>query len=128
MAESITISPSPQSAQFQRPRSLDEARALARRRFKERLENGEKIGECDCGTESETVSQPMPDGVQVAGVRFLDSGRTFYFNPRGLSLDVGDWVVVESSRGREAGRVVIAPHQIRLAMLQGELKPVERKL
>src|SRR4051812_10318880 len=128
MAESIAPVSSPQFVHVHRPSSIDEARAMARRRFKERLDNGEKIGACDCGSETETAAVGLPDGVHVAGVRFLDSGRTFYFDPRSFELEVGDWVVADTSRGREAGRVVIAPHQIRQSMLQGELKPVLRKL
>jgi cell fate regulator YaaT (PSP1 superfamily) len=113
-----------------RPRTLDEARAMARRRFKERLETGEKIGDCDCHSDEAEVtafkgSEPT---ARVAGVRFLDSGRTYYFDPRHLTVEVGDWVAVESSRGKEAGRVIIAPHQVRLNMLQGELKPILRRL
>jgi cell fate regulator YaaT (PSP1 superfamily) len=111
------------------PRSLDEARALARRRFKERLERGEKIGGCDC----HSADDPIFGGGQgpvarVVGVRFIDSGRTYFFDPRHHQVTVGDWVVVETSRGKEAGRVVLAPHQVRLSMLQGELKPVLRRL
>ncbi len=111
------------------PRSLDEARSRARDRFKERLQNGEQIGGCDCHSESETGS--VPSGVPAAGVvgvRFRDSGRTYYFDPRGQDLQTGDWVVVETSRGKEAGRVIIAPHQVRLNQLQGDLKPVLRRL
>lgn len=109
------------------PKTLDEARSMARQRFKERLEHGEKIGNCDCGDEATPVSNREPT-VHVAGVRFLDSGRMYYFDPQRISLDVGDWVVVETSRGKEAGRVVLAPHQVRQNMLQGELKPVQRRL
>ena len=65
---------------------------------------------------------------RVAGVRFLDSGRTYYFDPRHHRLDVGDWVVVETSRGKEAGRVILAPHQVKQSSLAGELKPILRKL
>jgi cell fate regulator YaaT (PSP1 superfamily) len=110
------------------PRTLDEARGMARQRFKERLENGEKIGDCACGDESESVVAEGESASRVTGVRFLDSGRTYYFDPKHLSLEVGDWVVIETSRGKEAGRVILAPHQVRKNMLQGELKPVLRKL
>jgi len=110
------------------PRTLDEARAMARERFKERLVNGEQIGSCDCGDETQQALPADEMAFRVAGVRFLDSGRTFYFDPRHLQLDVGDWVVVETSRGKEAGRVILAPHQVRQSSLQGELKPILRKL
>ncbi|MEA2528062.1 MAG: hypothetical protein QOF01_1754 [Thermomicrobiales bacterium] len=113
-----------------RPATLDEARSMARRRFKERLEQGEKIGGCDCHTDEgeATAAHGTEPTARVAGVRFLDSGRTYYFDPKHHALDIGNWVVVETSRGKEAGRVIIAPHQVRLNMLQGELKPILRRL
>ena len=113
-----------------RPLPLDEARAHARARFRERLQHGEPVGGCDCHSGEELQNAPRPGEAarNVVGVRFRDSGRTYYFDPRGLSLEVGDWVVVETSRGREAGRVIIAAHQVRLSQLQGDLKPVHRRL
>jgi cell fate regulator YaaT (PSP1 superfamily) len=111
------------------PRTIDEARAMARERFKTRLEQGEKIGECECHTDEATALDQGPGpSSRVAGVRFLDSGQTFYFDPVDIHVDLGDWVVVETSRGREAGRVVIAPHQVKLNLLRGDLKPLLRKL
>jgi cell fate regulator YaaT (PSP1 superfamily) len=122
----------PPTAPFQPPTSLDEARALARERFKSRLLAGEKVGECACHDEAAphaaAPASAEEPAARVAGVRFRDSGRTYFFDPAGTELEVGDWVVVETSRGREAGRVVIAPHQVRLNLLQGELKPVLRRL
>jgi cell fate regulator YaaT (PSP1 superfamily) len=113
-----------------RPATIDEARAMARRRFKERLEQGEAVGGCDCHTEdaAQTATNGLGPAALAAGIRFLDSGRTYYFDPRHHAVDVGDWVVVETSRGKEAGRVIIAPHQIRLNMLKGDLKPILRRL
>lgn len=111
------------------PKTLDEARSRARDRFKERLRKGEKVGGCDCHSETGASSIPIGEpAAGVVGVRFRDSGRTYYFAANGIRLDTGDWVVVETSRGHEAGRVVIAPHQVRLSQLQGDLKPVLRRL
>jgi cell fate regulator YaaT (PSP1 superfamily) len=111
------------------PRTIDEARAFARQRFRSRLERGEKIGDCDCHTDEATaLDQGSAAGPRVAGVRFFDSGQTFYFDPVDLQVDLGDWVVAETSRGREAGRVVIAPHQVKLNLLKGELKPLLGRL
>jgi cell fate regulator YaaT (PSP1 superfamily) len=111
------------------PKSIDEARQLARERFRTRLENGEKIGDCDCHTDEATTFEQTPGTAsRVAGVRFIDSGQTYYFDPGDLHVDLGDWVVAETSRGREAGRVVIAPHQVKLNLLKGELKPITKKL
>jgi len=116
-----------------RPRTLDEARALARERFRTRLVAGEPVGGCGCDEENATTGtaadgMPKEGAPRVVGVRFRDSGRTYYFGTEMAALSVGDWVEVETSRGREAGRVVIAPHQVVLNRLQGELKPVLRRL
>lgn len=110
------------------PVSLEEARARARERFKSRLESGEKIGECGCGDDAVIGAQDDSPAECVVGVRFRDSGRLYYFRPGQEALDVGDWVVTASGRGQEAARVVIAPHQVRRALLQGELGRVVRRV
>jgi len=111
------------------PKTIDEARQLARERFRSRLENGEKIGDCDCHTDEATTFDQTPGPAsRVAGVRFIDSGQTFYFDPGDRHVDLGDWVVAETSRGREAGRELIAPHQVKLNLLKGELRPITKKL
>ena len=128
---SSSVTSSPATPPFG-ARSLDEARALARERFKTRLLAGEKIGDCDCHSETDPMGAPGNGATApvhlAAGVRFRDSGRTYYFRPSDADLVVGDWVVVETSRGQEAGRVVIAPHQVGLNRLEGELKPILRRL
>ena len=111
------------------PASIDEARALARERFKSRLKAGEQVGECGCSDEDPVrgLDDASPPEC-VVGVRFRDSGRIYYFRPDREDLNVGDWVVVPTARGEEAGRVVLAPHQIRRAQLQGDLGSVVRRL
>ncbi len=111
------------------PASIDEARARARERFKSRLETGQKIGECGCGDDAAILgAQDSSPPACVVGVRFRDSGRVYYFRPDDEELEVGDWVVVSSARGQEAARVVIAPHQVRQSMIQGDLGKVLRRL
>lgn len=113
------------------PEILAQARAEARRRFKARLEQGKQIGQCECHDETapdEMAAANGEDAAEVAGVRFLDSGQVYFFNPNGTRLELGDWVVVETARGREAARVVLAPHQVRHSQLKGELKPILRRL
>ncbi len=39
------------------PRSIDEARAMARQRFKERLDQGEQVGNCDCHSQDSPVQE-----------------------------------------------------------------------
>jgi cell fate regulator YaaT (PSP1 superfamily) len=66
-------------------------------------------------------------GVAVVGVRFRPAGRIYYYDPAGFALKTGQWVIVESAKGVECGRVVIAPRQVEASELGGEgLKPVQR--
>ena len=139
MADTVGSSlsdPSPLSSSamplFQPPATVDEARAKARERFRTRFQAGEAVGGCQChDADQPFAAAPRNDqepAAEVAGVRFRDSGRTFFFEAAETALEVGDWVVVETARGREAGRVVIAPHQVRLNLLQGDLTPILRRM
>lgn len=51
----------------------------------------------------------------------------YYFDPGTIELHVGDWVVVESVRGRALAQVVIAPGQVLASQITEPLKPVVRK-
>ena len=62
----------------------------------------------------------------VVGVRFRPAGRIYYFDPVGKDIDKGNFVIVETARGIEAGRVVIAPKQVVDAELTDPLKPILR--
>ncbi len=63
----------------------------------------------------------------VTGVRFKDSGKTYHFDPHELILAAGDWVVVDTVRGPELGRVAMAPVDLPPDQLFGDLKPVLRR-
>jgi cell fate regulator YaaT (PSP1 superfamily) len=63
---------------------------------------------------------------ELVGVRFKRAGRVYYFDPAGFELKVGDWVVVETGRGSDLGRVVISPKQVLANELTEPLKPVLR--
>lgn len=45
----------------------------------------------------------------VVGIDFQKSGKMEYYAPKQFDLKVGDWVVVESKRGIEMGRVKYEP-------------------
>jgi cell fate regulator YaaT (PSP1 superfamily) len=63
----------------------------------------------------------------VVGVRFRPAGRIYYYLPLSFALKTGQWVLVETAKGLECGRVVGAPRQVRVAELGHEsLKPVVR--
>ncbi|MBK7329309.1 MAG: hypothetical protein IPI85_09570 [Dehalococcoidia bacterium] len=70
----------------------------------------------------------MPEELpRVAGVRFRNAGRIFYFHTAGMRLDPGEFVVVETVRGPEVAKVVIAPDQVVVNELgREELKPILR--
>lgn len=63
----------------------------------------------------------------VIGIRFKDSGKTYHFDPRDLPLQRGDWVIVETVRGPELGRVATGLIDLADDQIIGELKPVLRR-
>jgi len=62
----------------------------------------------------------------IVGVRFRPAGRIYYFDAAGFPLKTGQYVIVDTGRGAEAGRVVIAPRQVEASELSEPLKPVIR--
>ncbi|HEY8172392.1 MAG TPA: stage 0 sporulation family protein, partial [Dehalococcoidia bacterium] len=60
------------------------------------------------------------------GVRFKEAGKVYYFDAGQHSLDVGNYVVVETSHGLEIGRVVVAPDQVLVSEIKETLKPIQR--
>src|SRR6202035_4729758 len=64
--------------------------------------------------------------VIVVGIRFRPAGRIYYFDPQEQTFSTGQYVIVETVRGVEAGRVVIASKKIAESDLSDPLKPVQR--
>jgi cell fate regulator YaaT (PSP1 superfamily) len=112
--------------------------ADARERFRDRVRiqgpaNAFRAGQIACGCDGCECALPAVEGgaldtpeVAVAGVRFRDSGRTYYVDPSGYELFPGQHVIVETSRGQEMAQVVISPQQVVAVSLDGELRPVVR--
>jgi cell fate regulator YaaT (PSP1 superfamily) len=64
----------------------------------------------------------------VVGIRFNRAGKVYYFAPAQFKdLKVGEYVVVETARGEEAGRIVIPPHQVSDKEIVRRLKPITRR-
>lgn len=63
----------------------------------------------------------------IVGVRFKEAGKVYYFDPAAFELNVNDYVVVETTRGPELGKVAIAPKQVLVSEVVMPLKPVLRK-
>jgi len=64
---------------------------------------------------------------EVVGVRFQQASKVYYFDTTGIPIEVDDWLVAETSRGHELGKVVIAPKQVISSNTTEPLKPVIRK-
>jgi cell fate regulator YaaT (PSP1 superfamily) len=63
---------------------------------------------------------------QVVGVRFRTSCKVYYFDPGELDLQVDDFVIVETARGQEAGKVAFRPRTVPEEDVPGSLKRVLR--
>lgn len=63
---------------------------------------------------------------KVVSVRFRPTGKSYYFSPGPFEVEVGDYVIVETSRGTECGEVAQGAHNLPEAAVPGELKPVVR--
>jgi cell fate regulator YaaT (PSP1 superfamily) len=50
--------------------------------------------------------------IEVIGVRFKKAGKIYYFDPSNLSIELDNYVIVETVRGIEFGKVVIANKQV----------------
>ena len=64
---------------------------------------------------------------KVIGVRFKKAGKIYYFNPLSIPFEVGEGVIVETSRGIEFGEVVIGVREMEQKELQKPLRPVIRR-
>ncbi len=65
---------------------------------------------------------------EIVGVRFQNSGKVYYFDPKGLTLQMGTQVVVETSRGLEIGTISIPNRKVDSETVVSPLKSVVRVL
>ena len=63
---------------------------------------------------------------KVVGVRFRNVGKIYYFNPKTYKIKPGDHVIVETARGVEYGKVVLAPKEVEENEVVHPLKEVLR--
>jgi len=64
--------------------------------------------------------------VEIIGVNFREAGKIYYFAPRMLKLNVGDRVIVDTSRGTEIGTVKVANKTVPSSEIVTPLKEVTR--
>lgn len=63
---------------------------------------------------------------KIVSVRFRPTGKSYYFDPAGLSPEPGAYVLVQTSRGDECGQVSQGVHSLPDSVVPEELKPVLR--
>ena len=73
---------------------------------------------------SETNRDTVPS---VVGIRLGRNCRIYNFNAGEIELSKGNWVIVETARGQDAGQVVQPPREIARGKIKGELKNVIRQ-
>lgn len=96
--------------------------------------NDERFGALgDEGDPGEAGSQPAggipegtPEEVEIVGVKFRDTGKTYYFAPGALRCSAGQAVIVETARGIEYGTVTIENSTVSSASIVTPLRSVLR--
>lgn len=63
---------------------------------------------------------------KIVGVRFKPAGKIYHFNPAGLKINANDYVIVETARGIELGKVVVEEKEISAEQVTKPLKDVIR--
>ncbi len=63
---------------------------------------------------------------EVIGVRFRENGKIYFFDPLNYKIDPGRFVIVETARGVEYGKVVLGRREIDEEKMSSPLKPIIR--
>lgn len=63
----------------------------------------------------------------VVGVSFKKAGKVYYFDPNGIEMKEGDFVIAETARGCEFGEVMLDPKQVGDDEIVSPLRKVIRK-
>lgn len=65
--------------------------------------------------------------IEVIGVQFKGMGRIYYFLPLDVKFDAGDYVIVDTVRGMELGKVILPNRELEESSFETELKTIVRK-
>ena len=63
----------------------------------------------------------------IVGIKFRNTNKVYYFDPKNLVFEEGDGVIVETSRGPEFATCAIANKEVAENEIVQPLKPVVRK-
>lgn len=62
----------------------------------------------------------------IIGVRFRPNGKIYFFDPEDKKVEVSDFVIVETARGVEYGKVVLGRRELDETKFSANIKPVIR--
>ena len=65
--------------------------------------------------------------IEVIGVRFKSAGKIYYFDPGQTAYQKGEFVIVETVRGKEMGEVMLKNRQVPDEHAKTPLRPVLRR-
>ena len=63
---------------------------------------------------------------EIIGVRFRPHGKIYYFDPQNFEVEAGSFVIVETARGVEYGKVVLGRREVEEGKITASLKPIIR--
>ena len=63
---------------------------------------------------------------EIIGVRFTPNGKIYYFDPPTFEVEAGSFVIVETARGVEYGKVVLGRREVEEGKITASLKPIIR--
>lgn len=63
---------------------------------------------------------------EIIGVRFRPNGKIYFFDPEDKKVEVSDFVIVETARGVEYGKVVLGRRELDETKFSSNIKPVIR--
>lgn len=65
--------------------------------------------------------------IKAVGVNFRGKGRSYFFDPHGIELKIGDKVVVETKMGKELGTIKTVNREVDETKFAEPIKPIIRK-
>lgn len=94
--------------------------------MKQYIEKRLKVME-DKAKKTPEEEQVLPEEVEIIGLKFKDTGKTYYFDPKKNILAKGDDAIVETARGLEFGKVTIGNKKVKSSEIVPPLRAVVRK-
>ena len=65
--------------------------------------------------------------VKIVGVKFSNSCKIYYFDPKEESYKLGEGVIVDTARGTEYGVIAVEPKEVSESEIVSPLKPITKR-